>query len=199
MTPRPDLHSLSRAAMILSRLLGDPERLDEQEAREAFRILHTLVADANGDFPQDSLEFMRKWNEEVCPSFLTPGGLALEESVYKPWTTDESHPLREEQGLAWGDPAEHMLSLFDMFGLNEANRGNVSPDHLSILLDFLVLLLENRPEEEAVRFCHDHLDWLPELVKSAQGVEVPNILVLALRASESLAELVASEKKRSQP
>ncbi len=199
MAPKPDRHSLSKAALTLSRLVGDPDRLCGAEAADSLKILHALVPNANGDFPRDLAEFMRKWNKEVCPWLVTPTALPLEESVYKPWTSDESHPFKEERGLAWGDPAEHMLSLFEIFGMDAAYRTKVSPDHLSMLLDFLAMLLENRPKNEVVHFCRDHLDWLPELVKSAQNVGAPPGLVLVVRAAEALVGIVAFEKKRSEP
>jgi hypothetical protein len=197
--PQTDRNSLSEAATVLSRLLGDPDRLRDDEAAESLKILNALAPDPNRDYLRNPTEFMREWNEEVCPSFSSPGALALEESVYKPWTTDKLHPLSEERGLAWGDPAEHMLSLFEIFGLNAADRRRVPPDHLSMLLNFLALLLESRPENEVAHFCRDHLDWLSELVKAAQNVGAPAGLVLAVRAAESLVELVASKEKRSEP
>ena len=199
MTAKPDRHSLSEAAATLSRLLGNPETLREEEAGESLKILNTLVPNRNGNYPSNTAEFMLMWNNEVCPWFSAPGGLSLEESVYKPWTMDKSHPLREERGLAWGDPAEHMLSLLEIFGMDTADRRKVSPDHLSMLLDFLALLLENRPKNEVAHFCRDHLDWLPELVKTAQDVGAPAGLALAVRAAETLVRIVAFEKKRSEP
>lgn len=196
MTVKLDRYSLSEAALTLSRLLGNPDRLREEEAAESLKILHVLVPNPNSDRLRNPAEFMLMWNDEVCPLFSAPKGLALEESVYKPWTTDESHPLREERGLAWGDPAEHMLSLFEIFGLNEGDRRKVSPDHLSTLLDFLALLLESRPKNEVAHFCRDHLDWLPGLVESARNAGAPSGLLLAVRATQSLVEIVTSEKKR---
>jgi hypothetical protein len=195
-TEKPDRYSLSEAAAKLSRLLGDPETLCEEEAVESLKILNALVPNRIGSYPSNNAEFMLMWNDEVRPWFSAPGGLSLEESVYKRWTTDESHPLKEERGLAWGDPAAHMLSLFEIFGIDTAERRKVSPDHLSMLLDFLALLLENRPRNEVVHFCRDHLDWLPELVRSAQNAEAPAGLVLAVRATQSLVEIVTSEEKR---
>lgn len=257
---RPELsrEEFTEVAMVLSRLLGDSEPLDDGEAAQIVHLLLRISPDlllgresppelsaqrcdgetANPDRPAETESRPMceegSLTEENENARLGPGALCdfpnaqeggdipratvshgnapylwmdlltrersfaggfgstcLEESFFKPWTGDESHPLHGTLGLAWGDPAAHMLRTLDRFGIELDPHGDAAPDHAAILLEFLAFLLANRPEEEVISFCKDHLDWLPELRRRAEADS--EVLLSALVAiAEGLVELIIS-------
>ena len=101
-------------AMILSRLLGDPTPLDEDEAQQALELLSELDPEGFGKYRGVVEEFRRDWNAamELLAGNAVP--LPMEESLYKAWTTDAEHPLQGTEGFAWGDPAHHMLDVLKL-------------------------------------------------------------------------------------
>ncbi|NLJ72160.1 MAG: molecular chaperone TorD family protein [Syntrophomonadaceae bacterium] len=87
------------------------------------------------------------------------------ESVYKVWTQDESFqlPFKNQKGYLMGDSAQHIQHILDYFGLVVPAEYSLMPDHLIILLELLIFLLDNNLEKEAKQLCIDHFDWLPDL------------------------------------
>ena len=116
----------------------------------------------------------------------------MEESFYKPWTTDPSHPLKGTTGLVRGDPAAHMAHLLETFGLRLDVDDGRAPDHISVLLKFLVFLLERRPGEEACSFCRDHLDWLRDLEGHLVDREAGRVLAPLVRTARNLVSTLIS-------
>ncbi len=183
---------LAAIATVLARLVGDPESLGEEDAGEAFDLVQRISPDLFGGSRSTAAELAGLWNREKDLFAGSHGVIRLEESVYKPWTTDESHPLHRSSGLSWGDPAVHMARLLDQFGMTLDPDEDPGPDHLAVLLEFLGFLLENRPHEEGLLFCRDHMDWLADLRAKALQEDMPVLAELVLAAGE-LVQLVAPE------
>jgi hypothetical protein len=179
-------------ALILSGLLRDPSPRDEDEARSALETLSELDPEGFGKYRGAPEEFQRDWNAAMEP--LAGGAVPppMEESLYKPWTSDAAHPLYGNEGLAWGDPAHHMLDVLERFGLALEPGDERAPDHIAVLFEFLAHLLENRPREEARSFCTDHLDWLPALEKRLEDAGAPPALALTVRAARKFVSTLIS-------
>ncbi|AFM24096.1 molecular chaperone TorD family protein [Desulfomonile tiedjei] len=191
--PGPD--ALSEAADVLSVLLGTIHPIRSDEAEDALETLRLLLGDSR--IPMTLLDpgtFEKVWNEQAFV-FLQGQRISLEESVYKFWTSETAHPLSNVKGLSWGDPATHMIELFDGFGLQLSDPRVLSPDHLSVLLGFLSFLMRTRPVDEARVFCADHMDWLNELMETVRDHEAPECLLLAINATQSLVRCAAAGYK----
>jgi len=91
--------------------------------------------------------------------------VSLVESCYKPWTIDSNCPLpfAQAKGLLMGDPALHMLTLYQELGIEISNELKGAPDHITLLLDFLSFLYQEASYHEIKVFIEDHLDWIPIL------------------------------------
>ena len=169
----PTREDVVDALEMLARLLGSPVPLDAEEAECAVDLLAGIPDSEFDGYGDDPMEFRDAWNRQRDLFMGLPDGLPLEESYYKEWTSDDSHPLAGQTGLSCGDPAAHMAAVLGIFGIELSPEDPKSPDNLAVLLEFLALLVENRTHEEVVAFCTDHLDWLPELRREAhtRGIE----------------------------
>jgi hypothetical protein len=197
----PDRGDLVRAAESLARLFGSPESLTEYEADEILDALSRIPGTEFAETWSNAKEFTRVWNANRQTLVGSTGALPLEESVYKAWTTDTSHPLSGETGMTWGDPASHMLDVLESFGMITDPEATRAPDNLAVLLEFLGFLIENRLLEEIQSFCRDHLDWLAELRKRAEKIGVHEAIVCVVDATDGLARYIIStsawEKNRA--
>lgn len=191
-TPAVGPDDLAIAAGTLARLLGSPEPLDLGEAAEALDILATVPGSPLAEMKGDPARFQSEWNEQRNLYAGVPGLLPLEESVYKVWTTDRSHPLAGRKGLTWGDPAGHMLEVLQSFGMIPDPEDPRSPDHIAVLFEFLAILLENRSYEEVAAFCRDHLDWLEALRKEAAARGIRGMFEKVVQTAESLVNDIVS-------
>lgn len=180
----------ARTAELLARLLGSAEPLSVEEARETLAVLKDVDKVLPPDLPDDPEELAEQWNLQRYLYAGLPETLSLEESVYKAWTTDPSHPLAGRKGLAWGDPAAHMMEVLDRFGLMSDPDDSRPPDHIAVLLEFLAFLLELRPPGEAAAFCADHLDWLPLLRAEATAQGIAGVFQGLIMSAEQLAARV---------
>jgi len=182
----------AEAAAVLARLFGDEEPLDEVVASEAIHLLgdiHPTAFSAYYGLPE---LFARDWNRQR-DLFALPGApLPMEESVYKAWVSDPSHPLYGVKGFTRGESTAHMEEVLRGFGVNPDALGSRSADHLAVLLEFLAMLLEQRPIEEARRFCTDHLDWLSDLRNAAAALGAEELALAAVDAAECLVSAVVS-------
>ena len=84
---------LAGAAQTLARLLGCGELLSVEEARDALDSLKLAGDVIHADLVNDPNAFAEQWNAQRYLYFGLPDTLSLEESVYKSWTTDSSHPF----------------------------------------------------------------------------------------------------------
>lgn len=190
--PRFDTVWAIKAADMLAGLFGDTQPLDEAAAAEVVSVLADLHPKAFGEYSGNPERFVAAWNLER-ELFCLPGApLIMEESVYKAWTTDPSHPLNRVTGLSRGEPAVHMEEVLRSCGLDPDALETRAPDHLAVLLEFVAFLLESRPAEDARRFCADHLDWLGDLKTAAVTLGGGALTTAAFEATEHLVNVVSS-------
>lgn len=82
------------------------------------------------------------------------------ESLYKQWSVQKGGDLGASKGLYLGDSAQHIAAVYESLEIVVPDRFAAMPDHLSLLLELLVLLLEQGNGEAACQLAADHLDWL---------------------------------------
>lgn len=95
------------------------------------------------------------------------------ESVYKVWTTDPSAELAmaNEKGYLYGDSASHIEYLFRHYQLEIPEEYRSTPDHLTLLLEFLTYLINEQSESEVVQLINDHFDWLGDYKKELSSLD----------------------------
>jgi putative dimethyl sulfoxide reductase chaperone len=88
-------------------------------------------------------------------------GVSLVESFYRPWTLDPhcTLPFASDRGLVMGDPALHLLFLYEQCGLEVSREFGGRPDHLILELEFLAHLYQRATDSEIKTFIRDHLGW----------------------------------------
>jgi TorA maturation chaperone TorD len=118
------------------------------------------------------------------------GSLLPVESLFKLWCDDEEggHPSNAARGLLMGDPAMHMIELYNRFGIEVPDEFSGQPDHLLLELDFLSILYERCTEEMVRRFVLDHLDWVPELLRRWLEMKAPEFYIGVAEAIDSFLE-----------
>ncbi|WP_417144813.1 molecular chaperone TorD family protein [Raoultibacter massiliensis] len=108
------------------------------------------------------------------------------ESLYKQWSAQKGGDLAASKGLYLGDSAQHMAALYKSLEIEVPDEFAAMPDHLSLLLEFMVLLLEQGNDEAARQLAADHFDWLDGYCE-----------LLAERARDAAnVEAYAKEKRR---
>lgn len=112
-------------------------------------------------------EVLRALREQYYPLFVGPFPpfVLPVESVYKEWAREGATPLVSSavRGMLMGDPAVDMLRRYQAAGVEIPAQFKDMPDHLALLLEYMVLLCESGAPEDQGRFVRDHLDWIPEL------------------------------------
>jgi len=94
-----------------------------------------------------------------------PTSIQAVESLYRNWTgqLDSQLLFAGESGFYDSDSAAHMRYLYQQFEIEIAPESILPADHLSLLLGFLALLIENALPLSVMTFIDEHLDWLDEL------------------------------------
>ncbi|HAQ08873.1 MAG TPA: hypothetical protein DCR24_15705 [Bacillus bacterium] len=94
------------------------------------------------------------------------------ESLYKPWTQDETCtlPFSKSEGYLQGDSALHIRYLIEIFQIEIPLEYAGMPDHLSILLELLAYFIEHAQDDFTAQFLADHFDWLEEYEKKLAEV-----------------------------
>ena len=93
------------------------------------------------------------------------GSIVAVESLYRRWTEIAGAQLTfaHDTGFYDSDSAAHMRYLYQSLGIELDPQNILPPDHLSLLLGFLALLVEHSTPADSCTFIDEHLDWLPEL------------------------------------
>lgn len=91
-----------------------------------------------------------------------PFALMPVESLYRPWSEVAGNQFGATRGLYLGDSARHMRDLYAALQLEVPEQFAAMPDHLSLELEFLALLLEAGNLQGACEFAADHLAWLAD-------------------------------------
>lgn len=186
------IEELCGAVEVLAGLFDCREPLETDYAGQVTEILSLIPGSPLQGLTADPETFRKEWDALSTQICGLPDTLRLEESVYKAWTTDDAHPLAGRKGLAWGDPALHMLAMLGRYGLALEPLSDKAPDNLTVLLDFMAFLMRNRPHGDVLAFCKDHLDWLPELRKEAEARQVGSMFLAVVETAECLIGHVAS-------
>lgn len=123
----------------------------------------------------NNLPDLNKW-QSLWQDYLDINnpGLKLIESVYKPWTIDEScgMPFADDKGYIMGDWAHHMLHLYNLLNFEIPEEYSFCPDHLILELEFMSILVTEADHREQLQFIEQHLDWLDDLVEEAEDNEI---------------------------
>jgi TorA maturation chaperone TorD len=138
--------------------------------------------------------------DDYFHSFFLPQGrkIWLVESIYKPWTLDESAevPFRGQTGWLGGDAAAHMKDILDNLGVKLPPELAGTPDHLAIELELMSWLAENAGPDVQATYLAQHLDWLPLLVEHARQAGLSGFHLSLL---EFVAAFVAWDRHRLDP
>lgn len=128
-----------------------------------------------GSWEKVDLPALNKW-QALWQDYLNINNpkLKLIESVYKPWTIDDScgMPFADDKGYIMGDWAHHMLHLYELLDFEIPDKFSFCPDHLSLELEFMSILVEEADHREQLQFIEQHLDWLDDLVEEAEDIEI---------------------------
>mgnify|MGYP002230177965 CR=1 FL=1 len=84
------------------------------------------------------------------------------ESLYKAWSTQQGNAFGATRGLYLGDPARHLSQVYRELAIEVPAEFASMPDHLTLELELLALLLDAGNGEAARQLAADHLDWLCE-------------------------------------
>ena len=168
---------LTEIAYLLAEMFGDPSGVCPEHFERLLSFASERPWLGKKCFYMSPGEFQTVWFHDMELLLDSENPLSLDESVYKAWTNEKSHPLRGATGRCFGDPAAHMLVVLESFGLSLDTVHGHSPDSLSTLFEFLGFLLENRPPREVATFCHDHLDWIGELEQCASRLNAGKALL----------------------
>lgn len=82
------------------------------------------------------------------------------ESLYKPWSTQDGNSFGAQRGLYLGECSHHLLALYERLALEVPPAFSAMPDHLTLELELLAMLLEVHNYEGVSQLVSDHFDWL---------------------------------------
>lgn len=137
---------------------------------------------------------------EYLRYFFLPDGLRiwLVESVYKPWTLDESAevPFKAETGWLGGDAAAHMQDLINRLGVELPLEVRGMPDHIAVEMEVMSLLAEGADPDAQAIFLAQHLDWLPLLLARCDEAGSAGLYRALLELTE---QFIAWDRKQIDP
>lgn len=191
----PEMTRLEKAeaALVLAALWGDPAEMTREDMERAAAILPALAPESCERFGNAPGE-LERIRAEQSHTFSGPvAEVSLEESVYKPWTTDPAHPFAGKTGLVCGEPAAHMAEVLAEFGLTVDPSDPRPPDHLAVLLEFLSFLIEQGSDDDVRSFCSDHFDWLEDLQRAGTEKKAGAFFDATIDATAGLIRLVCSD------
>ena len=107
-------------------------------------------------WPQRSL-----LQNEVLVSGMPLAAMPVE-SLYKPWSSDSGNAYGAQRGLYRGEPARRMQSVYASLDIEVPARFAAMPDHLTLELELMALLLDAGNAAAAATVASEHLDWLDD-------------------------------------
>ena len=107
-------------------------------------------------WPQRSL-----LQNEVLVSGMPLAAMPVE-SLYKPWSSDSGNAYGAQRGLYRGEPARRMQSVYASLDIEVPARFAAMPDHLTLELELMALLLDTGNAAAAATVASEHLDWLDD-------------------------------------
>lgn len=95
------------------------------------------------------------------------------ESLYKEWTTDPTAetPIARQKGYLYGDSAIHLKYLYEQYEIEIPCEYANIPDHLTLLLEFLALLIQYNQTDLIQQYIHDHFDWLKSFTQKLKEID----------------------------
>lgn len=151
-------------------------RQSEEEYREACApdawepVRQAFAGDRGNAVSADALEPLAWPLRRVLQNEVLVAGMPLAalpvESLYRPWSQAPRNNYGAQRGMYLGDAAQHMQALYDALGIEVPEAFAAMPDHLTLELDLLALLLESGNEKAARELVADHFGWLGDYDKA---------------------------------
>lgn len=82
------------------------------------------------------------------------------ESLYKAWSGQSGNAFGASRGLYLGDAARHLSAVYEKLAIDVPAAFASMPDHLTLQLELLALMLEAGNDDAARDLVSDHFDWL---------------------------------------
>lgn len=82
------------------------------------------------------------------------------ESLYKAWSGQSGNAFGASRGLYLGDAARHLSAVYDKLAIEVPAAFASMPDHLTLQLELLALMLEAGNDNAVRDLVSDHFDWL---------------------------------------
>lgn len=174
-----DKQQLTGALLLLADFYKPPtmEFYQSLKTGSVAQELKPIFQDIEESFFQNAFPSYENMKQVYLESFIGPNEPFAPpiESLYKQWTDDASASVSfaKQKGYFFGDPALHVQYLYQQFRLELPDEYKPIPDHLTLLLEFLVLLVDHGSADSIQQFITDHFDWLEdfmaELMKAEQS------------------------------
>jgi hypothetical protein len=189
---RSTIIDLTELAYTLSEIFGVDSDLDVERATHVLSLVKKVSRNEGKTVDVTPEVFVHDWNLSRAIFFGPTPVIPLEESLYKPWTTREGHPLKGAKGMVWGDPAIHIQETLSSFGIDFDSTRSSSPDHLAVILEFVGFLLEAERFDVVAPFSKDHLDWLDFVLNLVVDRNLPRGAKEPIEAAIALREVIIS-------
>lgn len=82
------------------------------------------------------------------------------ESLYKAWSAQPGNAFGASRGLYMGDAAHHLIAVYAKLAIDVPIAFASMPDHLTLQLELVALLLEVGGDKAVRSLVSDHFDWL---------------------------------------
>lgn len=165
--------------LFFAELYKEPtDELYEMQSEEGFQkdfnqLMHQLNISLSLKTNLVKLSSFQEMKREYQELFLQTNTRCapLYESFYKVWTSDETAtlPFANSKRLFMGDSAWHIEYLLEELKVELSDHFHTMPDHLSIILELLAILIPNDLQMKV--FITSHLDWLSELIKEVKQIK----------------------------
>lgn len=132
-------------------------------------------------------DFFTSFKNEYTSLFEgpVPPFAPLVESVYKKWDATGNSTLGNQKGFMMGDAAQEMIKRYALAGIAIPKDFERQPDHLSLLLEYMAVIIEKISEANQFQYINAHLDWIGDLfceVEENRNAEIYLILLGFLKS-----------------
>ncbi|MCM3666465.1 molecular chaperone TorD family protein [Mesobacillus subterraneus] len=197
-----DKKSVSAEILMVFAELYKPPTLEfwkEIKENKLFEKLERTTENLYGIAPVSLENYLPESLECFCSMYMSTIAISEKgttlpiESLYKPWTQDETCtlPFAHSKGYLQGDSAMHIQFILGEFQIEIPLEYKGMPDHISILLELLAYFIEHAPNEYTAEFIKDHFDWLAEYETKLK--EVPNQTFYS-RVTRFLIEVIEAQR-----
>lgn len=164
------VHSASQTAFLLSLIAPLFSHLNEEDygyvlQNAAWQQVRE-TAGLPGSRPYEALELSSWEARSAFQNELLVSGMPLAampvESLYKPWSAQAGNAFGASRGLYLGDPARHLDDVYRALAIDVPGAFASMPDHLTLELELMAMLLVAGNERAVRELATDHLDWLDD-------------------------------------